>query len=106
MSEDRIQLLNPDPAKSGTTIERTKYDLMRATILAVLNDAGPEGVQFMDRKGGGEADFYALVTERIGAEWQGSVGWYATAVKLDLEARGELERVPKARPQRIRLPQG
>ena len=58
----------------------------------------------MDRKGTGEPDFYARVKERIG-EWEGSVGWYATAVKLDLEARGELERVPGAKPQRVRLPQ-
>ena len=31
-----------------------------------------------------------------------SVGWYATTVKLDLEARGLIERVPDARPQRLR----
>lgn len=32
----------------------------------------------------------------------GSVSWYTTTVKLDLEARGELERVPGSRPQRLR----
>lgn len=32
----------------------------------------------------------------------GSLMWYVTTVKLDLEARGLLERVPGSRPQRIR----
>ena len=31
-----------------------------------------------------------------------SIGWYATTVKLDLEARGLIERVPEAKPQRLR----
>lgn len=31
----------------------------------------------------------------------GSVGWYTTTVKLDLEARGEIARVESARPQRL-----
>ena len=29
--------------------------------------------------------------------------WYVTTVKLDLEARGQLKRVPKSRPQRVKL---
>ena len=32
----------------------------------------------------------------------GSIMWYVTTVKLDLEVKGELERVPGARPQRLR----
>jgi hypothetical protein len=34
---------------------------------------------------------------------EGSISWYATMVKLDLEARGEIERIPGSSPQRIRL---
>jgi hypothetical protein len=33
----------------------------------------------------------------------GSLVWYVTTVKLHLEAIGEIERVPGAKPQRIRL---
>jgi Family of unknown function (DUF6958) len=36
----------------------------------------------------------------------GSVGWYTTSVNLDLEARGLIERVPGAQPQRLRRVQG
>jgi len=45
------------------------------------------------------------VAGRIGSDWEGSVGRYATAVKLDLEVRGRRERVPGVKPQRVRLPQ-
>ena len=34
--------------------------------------------------------------------FEGSVSWYLTIVKLDLEARGILERVPGKRPPRIK----
>ncbi len=32
----------------------------------------------------------------------GSVSWYTTTVKLDMEVRGEIERLPGSRPKRIR----
>jgi hypothetical protein len=31
------------------------------------------------------------------------VTWYVTTVKLDLEARGEVKRVPNSRPQLVKL---
>ncbi len=34
-----------------------------------------------------------------------SILWYVTAVQLDLEARGVLERVPESSPQKLRLKQ-
>jgi hypothetical protein len=33
----------------------------------------------------------------------GSVSWYTTVVKLDLEARKEVLRIPSSVPQRLRL---
>ncbi len=35
--------------------------------------------------------------------FDGSVMWYYTTVKLDLEARGEIRRVPGSRPQLIEV---
>jgi hypothetical protein len=32
----------------------------------------------------------------------GSIGWYTTCVKLDLEARGVIERIQGVSPQRLR----
>jgi hypothetical protein len=92
----RIQTRHPDPAKSMPRIERGVYDAFRAAILAAVPDEG-SGLPFKD--------LAPLVAERLPAEIRsriGSVGWYTATVKLDLEARGELERVPGERPQRLR----
>lgn len=32
-----------------------------------------------------------------------SVSWYTTTVKLDMEARGLIERIPGSRPQALRI---
>jgi hypothetical protein len=32
----------------------------------------------------------------------GSIPWYTTTIKLDLETRGEIERIPGSKPQRLR----
>ena len=54
----------------------------------------------------GEITFGELVADvrcELADRFDGSVTWYVTTVKLDLEARGVIERIPKSRPQRICL---
>jgi hypothetical protein len=36
-------------------------------------------------------------------EFRGSIGWYTTIIKLDLEARGLIELIPDKKPQHLRL---
>ena len=43
------------------------------------------------------------VRGKIENEFEGSVSWYFTTVKLDLEARGIIEHVGTQSPQKIRL---
>jgi hypothetical protein len=43
-----------------------------------------------------------LALEQL-TDFDGKVNWYIVTVKLDLEARGILERIPKTSPHRIRL---
>ena len=77
-------------------IDAAKYQMVRRAILrAVPHSSG--GVPFKVLP--------AQVKNRLTPSQRrllGSVSWYTTVVKLDLEARGEIERVPGARPQRLR----
>jgi hypothetical protein len=89
----RIMTRHPDPAKQGVNIEKAKYDLVREAIVSSVREHG-------------EITFKALtedVDHRLAGRLDGSVPWYVVSVKLDLEARGIIRRLPKSRPQRIRL---
>lgn len=94
-SQDRVQTRHPDPTKSMPAIEGWKYEAVRQAVLTAVPQRGA-GLPFKELPGRVRdllpADVLAIL---------GSVSWYTTTVKLDLEARGELERVPGARPQRL-----
>ena len=93
---DRILTLHPE-GKSGVNIEALKYEAVKKAILSLLQDE-PDGVPFLelpkrvrrclDRRPFGPGD---------------SVAWYCVTVKLDLEARGLIERIPGSRRQLLRL---
>lgn len=94
-SEDRVQIRHPDPNMSMPAIEAWKYEAVRDAILKAVPKKG-EGLPFKELPG--------RVRELLSADELsklGSVSWYTTTVKLDLEARGELERVLGYRPQRL-----
>jgi len=94
--DDSVVCETPTPGKQPTRIARWKYDRVRAAILdAVPRD--PQGVEFkrLPRR----------VAERLTEterEALGSVSWHTTTVKLDLEVKREIERVPGSKPQRLR----
>ena len=89
---ERIQTLHPEEGKRGVNISREKYDQVRAAVLDALAN-GPLTLNAL----------LDAVTQRLGPDFDGSPGWYTMSVKLDLEARGEIERVPKVSPQQLRL---
>lgn len=89
---ERIMTLHP-AGKTGVNIEKHKYDTIRSAILAIIEEGGT--VPFK-----GLAD---AVAEHLDGNFDGSFGWYTTSVKLDLEARGLIERIPKKSPQQLRL---
>ncbi len=95
MAEEKFQLLHPE-GKKAPRIDQSKYDLMRATLLQLIS-ADAEGVPL--------ANLSNRVEEALTPEQRASIGatgWYLMGVKLDMEARGELERVPGVTPQRLR----
>lgn len=91
MAEERILCLHP-AGKQGVNILRTKYDAVRCAILQAIGEAGV--LHFSDLP----ARCAALLPD-----FEGSIGWYVTSVKLDLEARGEIERLPGKGKQRLQL---
>ena len=91
--EGKVYARNPDPEKEGTRVDFDKYAIIRKAILNTMH------------KVGGEISFKELTNtlkEQL-TDFDGSVNWYTTTVKLDLEARGIIERVPDESPQRLRL---
>jgi hypothetical protein len=84
---------HPDKDKQGVNISREKYELMRETIISILNAGGDSTF----------AELAAQVETQLEGRFDGSIRWYYTTVKLDLEARGVLERTGQGSPQRIRL---
>lgn len=97
MSTPKIQLKHPDPAKSAPRISSKKYEPVKSAIMRAVGEQ-EEGILFRDLPGRVGELLSASELENLG-----SVGWYTTTVKLDLEARGLIERVPGSNPQRLRL---
>jgi hypothetical protein len=89
---DRMLTQHPT-GKAGVNIARFKYDAVRSAMLDAIGDHGE--LAFKELAG--------EVRRRLAPEFEGSVSWYVTTVKLDLEARGEIERIPNQRPQKLRL---
>ena len=89
---EKIMTLHP-AGEQGVNIDKGKYDMVRQAVEETLR-AQP-GITF--------SEMTEEVGRRIGDVFDGSVGWYVTSVKLDLEARGVLERVDGRSPQRLRL---
>jgi hypothetical protein len=89
---ETIHTLHPQK-KHGVKISREKYEIICAAILSTLRKQ--KEMTFMNLS--------RAVEKEVKGKFEGSVTWYVTTVKLDLEARGVLKRVPNSRPQLVRL---
>lgn len=94
MASDELFLtVQPESAKQGVRIDSAKYGTIREAILHNLQCYG--SLTF--------TQLGALVEEDLHETFPGSVLWYYTAVKLDMEAHGEIRRVPNSRPQLVEI---
>jgi hypothetical protein len=89
---DTIHTLHPDK-KQGVKISKEKYEIIRKAILTTLRKQ--KEMTFMNLS--------RAVEKEVNGNFDGSVMWYVTTVKLDLEARGMIKRVQNSRPQLVRL---
>ena len=97
MTDDsRVVCETPTPGKQPTRILKWKYDLTREAVLNVVSRS-EDGVEFR-----GLRDLVAAVLSKEQLSKLGSVSWYTHTVKLDMEVKGEIERVPGSVPQRLR----
>ena len=97
-TDDKVFCQTPTPGKHLTRIDRWKYDLVHSAILAFV-PSNEQGVEFRELP--------ALVEQQLDPgdlAKLGSVSWYTTTVKLDMEVKGEIERIPGSKPQKLRLP--
>jgi hypothetical protein len=90
--EEKILTQHPE-GKQGVNINRAKYEMIRLAILDAIRSQG-----VITNEG-----LVSLVEFSLRNRFEGSVPWYVTTVKLDLEARGEIERLPGDGEQKIRL---
>jgi len=91
-SEDKVKTLNPDKNKKGVNIDRDKYNTVKEAIIKCLQTQELTAYQIFD-----------LLKKSLNGKFDGSINWYGETVKLDLEARGLIERIPKTKPQLYRL---
>ncbi|MEL6926242.1 MAG: hypothetical protein AAFO94_19530 [Bacteroidota bacterium] len=90
--EPRIMTLHPK-GKKGVNILQRKYDLIRDFILKKIAEHG--AIKF--------EDLCELADDELSPTFDGKVVWYVVSVKLDLEARELIERIPKTSPHQLRL---
>lgn len=91
-----IETLNANEGAGGTRCDAAKYEAVRDAMLTAVPQSD-EGIPFKDLPMAIRAQLPA--GEIPGG---GNISWYTTVVKLDLEARGIIERIPGAKPQRVR----
>lgn len=91
----KVLMHNPNTGRPDRNIDGQRYDAVRKAILKVVPREG-EGIAF--------ADLPAAVRKQLPngeIPGGGAINWYTTVVKLHMESRGELRRVPGAKPQRL-----
>jgi len=90
--EERIMTLHPE-GKVGVNVAKDKYDLVADAIRKSLGR----------RRELTSLELITKVGEKLENKFEGSIPWYVSTVELDLQARGEIERLEDKSPQVVRL---
>jgi hypothetical protein len=89
---EKIQTLHPS-GKNGVRIDLHKYELLRDFIIDLLQKEGILTYEYVNN----------TAIKELSDSFEGSIPWYVVTVKLDLEARGIVKRIPKTSPHQIAL---
>ena len=90
--EEKILTLHPE-GKKGVSIAKYKYDVIKDFILKTLKERTTITYKELND----------LAVKQLSEKFEGKVNWYVVVIKLDLEARKIIERMPKTTPHQIRL---
>ncbi len=91
-TDERVACRTPNPGRPGTTrIPKWKFDLVRNAILEVLRESDAKFSELTDLVRG------RLIPSDLGR--LGSLGWHVATVKLEMEVREEIRRIPGSKPQ-------
>ena len=90
--EEKIMTLHPK-GKKGTNILKRRYDIIKKSMLAIISETGEICYE----------DLSDRMIKELQPTFDGKVIWYVITVKLDLEARKIIERIPKTSPHKLRL---
>ncbi|MEL7271179.1 MAG: hypothetical protein AAGL34_16510 [Bacteroidota bacterium] len=90
--EERILTLHPQ-GKTGVNILKRRYDFIKDFILNTIKE---HGTITFEKLGD-------MAVDQLTETFDGKVLWYVVSVKLDLEARNLIERVPKTSPHQLRM---
>jgi hypothetical protein len=89
--EERILTLHPE-GKKGVRILKSRYDLMYNTLLSIFAEYPEISHKEMTR----------LSAERVTGLLEGSIPWLMETVKLDMLARGIIEKT-SGNPVKLRI---
>ena len=90
--EVKILTLNLD-GKKGVNILKSRYDMMKISIINALKVHKELTL----------SELNSIVEEDLKEKFDGKIGWYLMAIKLDLEVREIIARVPNKSPQTLGL---
>ncbi|WP_158858839.1 DUF6958 family protein [Lunatibacter salilacus] len=92
MEEEKILTLHPE-GKKGVNILKRRYEIIKDFILQTISEK--DEISF--------EELTDLAVDNLTKSFDGKVIWYVVTVKLDLEARGMIERIPKTSPHKLRI---
>ena len=90
--ENRIMTRHPQ-GKDGVNILKRRYEIIKKFILETIQKHGE--ITY--------SELNDLAVEKLTASFDGKVTWYIVTVKLDLEARNTIDRIPKTSPHKLRM---
>lgn len=98
-----IQARNINHPDYSENLNSEKYEIIRSAILAVLPTlTSGDSMEFSELEEKIQTHLQEKQVSPALFPKDGSVRWYTKAVQLDLEARGEIERLPNQSPLRLR----